>query len=48
VGFFNGLHEIEEHWKVESTFSPKMNDSDRNKFTAEWARAIRAAIAWSQ
>jgi len=48
VGFFNGIHEIEEYWKVERTFTPKMDDSHRFKLTSEWSRAIRATVAWAQ
>jgi glycerol kinase len=48
VGYFNGLHEIEQYWKEERTFNPKMNDGDRYKLTSEWSRAIRAAVAWAQ
>jgi glycerol kinase len=47
VGFFNGLHEIQEYWKMERTFTPQMNDTDRKRLTTEWKKAIHAAIAWA-
>ncbi|HYJ38978.1 MAG TPA: FGGY-family carbohydrate kinase, partial [Chitinophagaceae bacterium] len=48
VGFFNGLHEIQEHWKVEKVFTPNMEESERNRFTGQWKKAINAAVAWSE
>ena len=48
VGYFNGLHELQEYWKMERVFSPTMGDDDRKRLTAEWARAINAAVAWTK
>ena len=41
VGFFNGLHEIQEYWKQERVFEPLMNDSDRNRLTNQWKKASK-------
>ena len=48
VGYFKGIHEIQEYWKKEREFTPEMNDSDRKKLTDQWAKAIRAAVAWAE
>ncbi len=48
VGFFNGLHEIQEYWKEERVFTPKMSDADRKKLTDQWSKAIKAAVAWTE
>ena len=48
VGYFKGLHEIQEYWKKEREFTPKMNDSERKKLTEQWGRAIKAAVAWAE
>jgi len=48
VGYFNGLHELQEYWKMERVFSPMMSDDERKRLTAEWARAINAAVAWAK
>jgi len=48
VGYFNGLHEIQEYWKEELVFTPKMNDTERKKLTDQWSRAIKAAVAWAE
>ena len=48
VGYFNGLHELQEYWKMERVFSPMMSDDERKRLTAEWARAIKAAVAWAK
>jgi glycerol kinase len=48
VGFFNGLHDIQEHWKVEREFTPQMKESERMKLTKQWRKAINASVAWSE
>jgi glycerol kinase len=48
VGFFNGLHEIQEYWKVEKVFSPHMGESERNRLTDQWKKVTKAAIAWTE
>lgn len=46
IGYWNGLHEIEEYWKADSIFKPSMEDAQRQTLTSKWAKAVKAAQAW--
>lgn len=48
VGYWNGLHEIEEYWKANSIFKPSMNTETRDHLTKGWLRAVRTTQAWTE
>jgi glycerol kinase len=47
VGYFKGLHEIQEYWKEERSFKPEMRENQRAHLTGEWKKAVNAAVAWT-
>jgi glycerol kinase len=48
IGYWNGIHDIQEYWKVDRIFNPQMNQQDRSRLTKNWGRAIRAAEVWAE
>jgi len=48
VGFWSGLHEIEEYWKADAIFKPAMDEPMREQLTGKWSRAVKAAQAWAE
>jgi glycerol kinase len=48
VGYWNGLHEIEEYWKANTVFKPAMNDQTRDHLTKGWLRAVKTTQAWTE
>jgi glycerol kinase len=48
IGYWNGLHEIEEYWRAETVFKPAMEEEKRGALINDWARAIRTAQAWGK
>jgi len=47
VGYWKNIDELEQKWKLNRQFKPAMVDDERDRRIAEWARAIRANIAWA-
>ena len=48
VGYWNDVGELEQKWKQDHRFAPKMPASDLQIKQAEWARAIKATMAWAE
>ena len=46
IGYWNGLHEIEEYWQADTIFKPSMDDVKRKSLTDKWSTAVKAAQAW--
>ena len=46
IGYWNGLHEIEEYWQADTIFKPNMDAERRKSLTTKWSKAINAAQAW--
>ncbi|MFB4164022.1 glycerol kinase GlpK [Alteribacillus sp. JSM 102045] len=46
VGYWKDRAEIEAQWKVEKTFTPKMDDEQRNELYNGWKKAVKAAMAF--
>jgi glycerol kinase len=46
IGYWNGLHEIEEYWQADTIFKPSMDDAKRRSMTEKWSKAVKAAQAW--
>lgn len=42
IGYWSGLHELQEYWQEDQKFNPKMNDETRKSLSASWASAIKA------
>ena len=47
VGFWSSLEEIQAQWQMETIFTPRMSEANRNERATGWQKAIGAAISWS-
>ena len=47
VGYWKNIEEIQKHWQIDKTFSPKMETSKANELLDGWQRAVKASIAWA-
>jgi glycerol kinase len=45
VGFWDSLEEIAEHWRNDARFEPAMDEGERRRLYAGWARAVERATA---
>lgn len=48
VGFWKNMEEIEAYWQKERHFTPALDEPRRKELQQQWARAIRAAQAWTE
>ena len=48
VGYWPNIESIQQQWQMEKTFVPEMEKEVRNELLRGWAKAIRAAIAWTE
>lgn len=46
VGFWKDKAEIAEHWRLDRTFKPAMEENERIKLYEGWQKAIRAAMVF--
>ncbi|TDV35117.1 glycerol kinase [Paraburkholderia caballeronis] len=47
VGFWRDVDELQQQWKLDRSFSPKLPRDDVAHSIAGWQRAVRAAKAWA-
>ncbi len=47
VGYWQNLEEIQQQWQADTIFRPNATDAQRQQWSREWQRAIRAAQAWA-
>src|SRR4051794_12450970 len=47
VGYWQNLEEIKQQWQADTVFQPYATETQRNQWSREWQRAIRAAQAWA-
>lgn len=47
VGYWQNLEEIQQQWQADTIFQPNATDAQRQQWSREWQRAIRAAQAWA-
>lgn len=48
VGFWSGIEDIRDNWKLDREFTPSMDDDERCRRLSEWSRAVECAKAWSR
>jgi glycerol kinase len=48
VGYWDSIPSIARQWKVDATFEPAMETSQRQQLCRDWKRAVRAAQAWTE
>ena len=46
VGFWNDKNEIKKNWCLETTFSPNMNEEERNLKHKKWKKAVERSLNW--
>jgi glycerol kinase len=46
-GYWNDKDEIVKNWQARKTFTPKIDNFDREKLESNWAKAIEAARVYS-
>jgi glycerol kinase len=46
VGFWESQETISQQWAVDKTFTPKMNEENRNKLYNGWTKAVKAAMVF--
>jgi glycerol kinase len=47
TGFWKNTGEIEAQWEAERTFTREISDSDRQRLTEGWKKAVTCARSWS-
>lgn len=47
TGFWKGIDEIEQYWKVDKKFNPQMEETEANTHRTLWKQAIRAAASYA-
>jgi len=47
TGYWQNLEEIASQWKMEKSFSPKLEQEQRQQWINGWNRAVNAAKAWA-
>ena len=46
VGFWENIEEIQKLWKVDRTFTPKMDKEKKNEMIRQWKRAVERSRGW--
>lgn len=47
TGYWQNLEEIASQWKIEKSFSPKLEQEQRQQWINGWNRAVNATKAWA-
>ncbi|MEM9951610.1 MAG: glycerol kinase GlpK [Chloroflexota bacterium] len=47
VGYWESQDEIQQQWRVDSTFEPSMSDDQRESLYAGWKKAVERSRDWS-
>ncbi len=48
VGFWKGPDDVRRHWEPDRTFTPQMEEAQREKLLAGWHRAVERSLAWAE
>ena len=48
VGYWSGIGELEERWKIEKVFEPRMDSRMREALYGAWREAVRRAGEWAK
>ena len=46
VGFFKNPDELREHWTVDRTWNPSMDNAMREKMYKQWKKAVTRSFDW--
>jgi glycerol kinase len=47
TGFWSGLDEVKEAWKLDRRFEPRMSRDERDALYAGWQEAVRRVRGWA-
>lgn len=47
VGYYESMEEIENNWKLDKSFLPKITEADREKKLSGWKKAVRQSYHWA-
>ncbi|MBI3718786.1 MAG: glycerol kinase GlpK [Sphingobacteriales bacterium] len=48
VGYWKSIEDIQEQWQIDCSFSPAMNDDDRDDLSEGWRKAVETTVAWTR
>jgi glycerol kinase len=48
VKYWDNIDELSKQWKIERTFSPRMNRDQISEMVKGWKRAVKAAKSWAE
>lgn len=48
TGYFKDKEEIKANWQLGRTFTPSMEEKERNNLVKGWKRAVHCALAWAK
>jgi glycerol kinase len=48
VGFWQNREELEEKWKIERVYEPKMGEAQRGQLYSDWKRAVERTFGWAR
>lgn len=48
VGFWKDLDEVKRHWSLDKLYTPKMDDTTREKLLKGWHKAVKSVRFWSR
>ncbi|MCR5147362.1 MAG: glycerol kinase GlpK [Eubacterium sp.] len=48
VGYWKDRNEVLSNWEIDKTFSPEINDEERETRLAGWEKAVRKAFDWAE
>lgn len=47
VGYYESMEEIENNWKLDKSFLPKITEADRERKLSGWKKAVRQSYHWA-
>jgi glycerol kinase len=45
-GFFSSTEELRQNWRASRTWTPNLNDKDREHLYDKWKKAVSRSLAW--
>jgi glycerol kinase len=48
VGFWQSREELEQKWKIERVYEPKMGEAQRGELYSGWKRAVERTFGWAR
>jgi glycerol kinase len=48
VGFWKGISDLKDQWKMDRTFTPQIESSGIQQYIRGWHRAVNATKAWAE